>query len=246
CRMQNAEFPPEADPPLAERIHNSESVKYPLFHTDACQAPGALPLDVNKLGVDLMTINGSKIYGPKGVGVLYKKTDVKIQPLIFGGGQEAGLRSGTESVADIVGMAKALELAEKNREKESRRLAGLRDYFIKEIMGRISKVRLNGHPVLRLPNNINVSILDIEGESVILHLDELGIYASTGSACTSGSLEPSHVILALGLPYEYAHGSLRFTLGKRTTQKDIDDVLKVLPAIAEKLRLMSPVRIKMK
>lgn len=228
------------------RIKNSELAKYPLLHTDACQAPGALPVDVKKLGVDLMTVNGSKIYGPKGVGILYKNTDVKIQPLVFGGGQEMGLRSGTENVANIVGMARALELAEKSREKESRRLAALRDYFIKELIRRIHKVRLNGHPVLRLPNNVNVSILDIEGEAVILHLDELGICASTGSACASGSLEPSYVILALGLPYEYAHGSLRFTLGKRTIKADIDCVLKVLPGIVEKLRLISPVKVKMR
>ncbi len=219
---------------------------YPLFHTDACQAPGALDIDVKKLGVDLMTVNGSKIYGPKGAGVLYKKSEIKIQPLIFGGGQEMGYRSGTENVANIVGMARALELAEKSRESESRRLSGIRDYFIKELLRRIPKTRLNGHPARRLPNNVNVSVLDIEGEAVILHLDELGIYASTGSACTSGSLEPSHVILALGLGYEYAHGSLRFTLGKRNTKKEVDCVLKILPGIVEKLRLMSPVKAKMK
>lgn len=224
-------------------IRNSQ---FPVFHSDACQAPGALPLDVKKLGVDLLTVNGSKIYGPKGIGILYKKAGVKMQPLVFGGGQEMGLRSGTENVANIIGVARALELVEKNREKESRRLSALRDYFIRELARRVPKVRLNGHPTLRLPNNVNVSILGIEGEAVILHLDELGICASTGSACTSGSLEPSHVILALGLGYEYAHGSLRFTLGKRNTKKDIDYVLKVLPGIVEKLRLISPVKVKIR
>ena len=245
-RIKNSELRKNKGENSKFLIHNSKLTAYPLFHTDACQAPGALDIGVKKLGVDLMTVNGSKIYGPKGVGVLYKKSEVKIQPLVFGGGQEMGLRSGTENVANIVGMAKALELAEKKRKSESRRLAGLRDYFIRELIRRIPKTRLNGHPQKRLPNNVNVSILDVEGEAVILHLDELGIYASTGSACASGSLEPSHVILALGLGYEYAHGSLRFTLGKRNTKRDVDYVLKVLPGIVEKLRLMSPVRVKMR
>ncbi len=218
-----------------------------LFHTDACQAAGALDLDINRLHVDLMTINGSKIYGPKGVGVLYKKRDVKIHPLILGGGQEFNLRSGTENVAGIVGLAEALSLVQKDKEKENKRLIELRNYFWQKIQKNISKIKLNGPAIdvnlKRLPNNLNFSVLDIEGEAMLLYLDEKGIQASTGSACTSQSLEPSHVLLAIGRPHAIAHGSLRFTLGHSTTKKDIDYVLKALPPIVSKLRDMSPVRL---
>lgn len=223
----------------------SDSVLHtPYFHTDACQAAGYLDLDVNKLGVDLMTLNGSKIYGPKGIGILYVRKETGIQPIIFGGGQEKGFRPGTENVPGIVGFTKALELVQQNKDKEVKRLAELRNYLIKEIMATIPKVVLNGHPTKRLPNNVNISILDIEGEALILHLDKLGISASTGSACTSLSLEPSHVLLALGLPHEACHGSLRLTLGKKTTKKDVDYVLKVLPQVVENLRNISPIRLK--
>jgi len=221
------------------------AIKTPIyFHTDACQAAGYLDLDVQKLGVDLLTINGSKIYGPKGTGILYIRTGVKIDPIIFGGGQESGKRSGTENIAGIVGIAKALEIASKKRKKESQRESKLRDYFIKELFKSISKMVLNGHPIKRLPNNVNISILDIEGEAMLLWLDKYGIYVSTGSACDSQSLDPSHVIIALGRPYEYANGNLRFTLGRSTTKKDIDYVLKVLPKIVRELRRISPVRVK--
>lgn len=213
----------------------------PFFHTDACQAAGALNIQPNYLNVDLLTINGSKIYGPKGVGALFVRQGVRLQPIVLGGGQEMGIRSGTENVALIVGFSKALEIADAERERESARLTGLRDYFIAEIQKRIPKVILNGHPTKRLPNNINVSILDIEGEAALLYLDEKGIYVSTGSACTSTTLDPSHVILALGVPYEYAHGSLRFTLGRKTTKDDLDYVLSVVPGVVKKLRDMSPV-----
>jgi len=215
----------------------------PVFHTDACQAAGVLDLNVNKLHVDILSINGSKIYGPKGVGALYLKRGLKLQPLQFGGAQERGLRPGTENVVGIIGLAKALEIAQDKKDKENTRLTILRDKLIQGVLKNISKTRLNGHPTERLPNNINISFMDIEGEALLLHLDSLGIYASTGSACASTSLDPSHVIMALGVPYEVAHGSLRFTLGRDTTQEDIDYILKVLPPIVEKLRQISPVRV---
>lgn len=214
----------------------------PFLMTDACQAAGTLAMDVQKLGVDLLAMNGSKIYGPKGVGCLYVRKGVRMKPLIYGGGQENNLRSGTENVPGIIGLAKAFDLAQGEREKESARLIALRDYFIREVTIRVPKVVLNGHQEKRLPNNINISVLDIEGEAVVLYLDEKGIYISTGSACTSTTLDPSHVILALGRPYEYAHGSLRFTLGKRTTKEDLDYVLEVFPQVVEKLRKISPIR----
>ncbi|PIT86597.1 MAG: cysteine desulfurase NifS [Candidatus Magasanikbacteria bacterium CG10_big_fil_rev_8_21_14_0_10_43_6] len=221
--------------------------KYPYFHTDACQASGALSLDVEKLHVDLMTINGSKMYGPKGVGMLYKRRGINLKPLIIGGGQEMKMRSGTENVPGIVGFAKALELAQSGREAENIRLRDMRAYFWEQLKAHIPKIRLNGPPLsdetVRLPNNLNISILDIEGEALLLYLDEYGIICSTGSACTSESLDPSHVLLACGLPYEYAHGSLRFTLGKRNTKKDIDYVMNYLPAIVARLREISPVNL---
>lgn len=213
-----------------------------FFHTDACQAAGSLDMDVEKLGVDLLAFNGSKIYGPKGVGALYIRRGVRVKPIIYGGGQENNLRSGTENVPGIVGFAKAFELAQKEQEKENERLTELRDYLTGRLLKEIPKTVLNGHPTKRLPNNVNVSVLDIEGEGVILYLDAKGVYISTGSACTSTTLDPSHVILALGQPYEYAHGSLRFTLGKRTTKDDLDYVMEVFPGIVEKLRRISPVR----
>jgi len=211
------------------------------FHTDACQAAGALDIDVNRLKVSLLTLNGSKIYGPKGVGVLYIKKGIDIRPLMYGGEQERRIRPGTENVAGIAGLATALKLAQKEREKENKRLIGLRDYLIKELKKQIPKVKLNGDQKLRLPNNVNISILDIEGEALLLRLDMAGFAASSGSACTSGSLDPSHIILALGEPYEVAHGSIRFTLGKNTTKKELDKLLKVLPKIVKDLRAISPV-----
>jgi len=213
-----------------------------LFHTDACQAGGSLPINVKKLGVDLLTLNGSKIYGPKGVGCLYVKSGIRLEPIVYGGGQEMGIRSGTENVAGIIGFAKALELSQKNADKENKRLVSLRDRLIKGLT-RIPKCFLNGHPIKRLPNNVNVTILDVEGEAVTLFLNELGIYASTGSACTSKSLDPSHVITALGLPYEAAHGSIRFTLGHATTAKDIDFVIEVTNKVVEILRRISPLNL---
>jgi len=213
----------------------------PLFHTDACQAAGALTLNVKKLGVDLLTINGSKIYGPKGVGCLYKAKDIKLDPIIVGGGQENNLRAGTENVALIAGFGEALKLAEKLRLRESRRLKKLRDYLIKRILKIIPHSQLNGHPEKRLSNNINISIASIEGEALVLMLDKYGVFASTGSACASHDLNPSHVLLAMGLAPELAHGSLRLTLGRKTTKMDLDYVMKILPEIIYKLRKISSI-----
>lgn len=234
---------------IGELIKRLNAKRYTLnpkiyFHTDACQAAGALSLNINQLGVDLLTLNGSKIYGPKGTGILFARKGTPLKPIILGGGQEEGRRAGTENLAGIVGFTKALELVQKSRKKESARLTKLRNYLISGIEKKITKAVLNGHREKRLSNNVNISILDIEGEAVLLWLDKYGIYASTGSACDSQSLEPSHVILALGKPYEYAHGSLRFSLGKKTTKKDIDYLLKVLPKIVKKLRDISPIKIK--
>ena len=234
---------------LLERLNKTrleKNLPKIYFHTDACQASGVLDLDVKKLHVDLLTINGSKAYGPKGVGALYIKTGTIIGPIIDGGGQENNLRSGTENVPGIVGLATALELTNKSKTKENARLTKLRDQLIKGILKNIPKTILNGHPSKRLPNNVNISILDVEGEAMLLYLDEVGIQASTGSACTSTTLDPSHVIRALGCPYEVAHGSMRFTLGKYTTATDIKYVLKHLPEIVKHLRAASPVIVDMK
>jgi len=190
-----------------------------------------------------MTLNGSKIYGPKGIGMLYKKKSVKLVPLIHGGGQEFGMRSGTENVAFIAGFAEALRLVQKERFHESKRLIKLRKMLEDGIIKNIPKTFINGHPTKRLPNNANITISDIEGEAMMLYLNEFGICTSTGSACTSQSLDPSHVILACGLPYEVAHGTLRFTLGRKTTKEDIERIIKVLPDIVKTLRRISPVNI---
>lgn len=212
------------------------------FHSDACQAAGYLNLHVNDLSVDMLSLNGSKLYGPKGVGVLYARNGLSLEPLIFGGGQERGLRSGTENIAGIVGLATSLEIANSLSKKETLRLTKLRDYFIQKLTKDINKSTLNGHPIKRLPNNISISIYGIEGESAILYLDAKGIACSTGSACNSASLEPSHVITALGRPYEYAHGTLRFTLGRHTTKEEIDYTIDELKKVVKRLREMSAVR----
>ena len=219
--------------------------QYPLFHSDACQAPEYLDLDTKKLKVDLLTLNGSKIYGPKGIGMLFIRQGVPLEPILYGGSQERKFRPGTENVPAIVGFAEALNIAQQGREKESQRLEKLRDYFINRLLKEIPKTVLNGHPSERLPNNVNVSILDVEGEAVILYLDEYGISCSTGSACTSESFEPSHVILALGRPHAYAHGSVRFTMGRKTTKKEIDYTVEKLKEVVEKLRSISAVNIKL-
>jgi len=214
-----------------------------LLHTDACQAPGYLDLDVKKLGVDLMSLNASKAYGPKGIGLLFLRRGISLTPLIHGGGQERRLRSGTENVPSIVGFAKALEIAESKRVEEGKRLKRLSQRLISGVTTTIPKSFLNGHPTERLPNNANITFLDIEGEAALLYLDKEEICASSGSACTSKTLDPSHVILALGLPYEAAHGSLRFSLGRTTTEKGIDKLIKTLQKIVGDLRKISPVNL---
>lgn len=216
------------------------------FHTDACQASGYLDLDVKNLNVDMLTLNSSKVYGPKGVGLLYLKMGTVIEPLIHGGGQENNKRSGTENIPGIMAFAKALEIAQENRVEESKRLIVLRDKMIKKVIEKIPKVILNGHATKRLPNNVNLSFLDVEGEAILLYLDAKGVYASSGSACTSKTLDPSHVILAMGVPYEFAHGSIRFTLGKETTEEDVDYVVEVLPEIIQNLRNISPFNLDIK
>ncbi len=211
-----------------------------LFHTDACQGAEYLNLNVKELGIDLMTINGSKLYGFKGTGLLYKKKKVEIEPIIHGGKHEFGLRAGTENVTGIIAIAKALEIAEKEKKNETKRLEKLRDYMIKRILKEINKTKLNGSKK-RLPNNVNISFYGVEGESILLMLNEKRIMVSTGSACSSQSLEPSHVLMAIGLPHELSHGSIRFSLGKTTTKKDVDYTITELKKIIKKLRKMSPV-----
>ncbi len=225
---------------LAETIKKYRGDKhFPLLHTDACQAAGFLPLGVDRLGVDMMTLNGSKIYGPKGIGVLYKRKHVKIQPVIVGGDQEMHFRAGTENIALVVGFATALKISDENRKIESKRLTKLRDYFISELQKRIPNIILNGHTTERLPNNIHVSIPYIEGESILLMLDKYGIEISTGSACSASDLKASHVLRAIGQTAELAHGSIRFSLGKNTTTTELNQVLTVFPKIVEHLSQIS-------
>lgn len=211
------------------------------FHTDACQASEYLDLNVKKLGIDMMTLNGSKVYSFKGTGLLYKKKEIKIEALIHGGGQEGNFRSGTENVPGIISLAKALEIAEQEKKKESKRIAELRDYFIKKVEKEIPEAKLNGHRTKRLPNNINFSFAGTEGESLILYMNEEGVRLSTGSACSSKSLDPSHVLTAMGISHGVAHGSVRFSLGKATTKKDLDFVIEKLKEKAGFLREISPV-----
>ena len=210
------------------------------FHTDAVQAIGNIPIDVKVQNIDMLSLSAHKFYGPKGTGALYIRKGVKIDNLIHGGGQERRRRAGTENIAGIVGLGKAIELATADIDGHNRMIRAMRDRLLQGIMEKIPHANLNGHPEKRLPGNINVSFEFIEGESMLLWLDDEGICASTGSACTSGSLEPSHVLLATGLPVEISHGSLRLTLGDVNTDQDIDFVLEVLPKVVSKLRDMSP------
>ena len=212
---------------------------YPIFHTDACQAAGYLTLDVRSLGVDLMTLNGSKLYGPKGIGMLYRRRGVELNPVIVGGEQEGGLRSGTESVPLIVGFSEALGRADSMRESEAVRLSALRDYFIARILREVPGALLNGHRQRRLPNNVHISIPDVEGESLLLMLDDQGIAASTGSACSARDLKPSHVLAAIGQSEDLMHGSVRFSLGRSTDRQAIDRVMEVFPDIVARLSHMS-------
>ncbi|MCL0076067.1 cysteine desulfurase NifS [Dehalococcoidia bacterium] len=210
------------------------------FHTDAVQTAGHIPVNVDELGVDLLSMSAHKLYGPKGMGALYIRKGTRLVSFMHGGEQERRRRASTENVPGIVGFGRAAELAQSELGKESRRLISLRTQLIEGLLERIDRLTLNGHPTKRLPNNVNVSIEFVEGESILLNLDLEGIAASTGSACSSSSLEPSHVLLALGLPHELAHGSLRFTMGLYTTEEDIGRVLEVLPPVVARLRAMSP------
>jgi cysteine desulfurase len=210
------------------------------FHTDAVQTVGHIPVNVDELKVDLLSISAHKFYGPKGVGALYVREGTNLVPFIHGGGQEKKHRAGTENVPAIVGLGKAVEFAGRERDKEAERQAYLRDKLIKGLLEKIDHIRLNGHSMKRLPNNVNVIVDFVEGESLLLSLDSEGICASTGSACGMASPEPSHVLLALGVPPEQAHGSLRFTLGRENTETDVERVLEVLPGIVARLRAMSP------
>ena len=211
-----------------------------LFHTDAVQAVGHVPIDVEAMHIDLLSLSAHKFHGPKGVGALYVRKGVRLPALITGGGQERKKRAGTENVPGIVGMGVAIELAVAELAENTKAMCALRDRLISGMEARIPEIKLNGHRSQRLPNNVNFSIRYIEGESILLMLDLNGIAASSGSACTSGSLDPSHVLLAMGLTHEVAHGSLRLTLSRYTTPEEIDYVLEILPPIIEKLRAMSP------
>ncbi len=212
-----------------------------IFHVDAVQSFGKIPVNVDELGVDLLSVSGHKIYGPKGSGALYIRTGTRWRQTLFhGGAQERLRRAGTENIPGIVGLGKAVEIAINNMEEEAKRLGSLRDKLIEGVTGKFKNARLTGHPTMRLPNHASFLFKFIEGESIILSLDMKGIAASTGSACSSSSLEPSHVLLAMGIPPEEAHGSLRLTLGKDNTSEDVDYFLDVMKPIEEKLRNLSP------
>ena len=225
--------------PVAEigRIAHDHGV---LFHTDAVQAIGAVPIDVDGMGADLLAISAHKFGGPKGTGALYVRRGTRIGTFMDGGAQERGRRAGTENVPGIVGLGRAIELAVAGMPRNAARLSAMRDRLIRGVLDAIPDARLNGHPTERLANNVNVAFRYVEGESILLMLDALGIAASTGSACTSASLEPSHVLTACGLPHEEAHGSLRLTLGPGNTEDDVDYVLSVLPGVIGRLREISP------
>ena len=210
------------------------------FHTDASQSFGKIPIDVNKMNIDLLTASSHKMYGPKGAACLFIKENVKIEPLLHGGGHESGLRSSTVNVSAIVGFTRACKICEKEMKKEAEKQIKLRDKLIKGVLEKIEFSHLNGHPKKRLPNNTNFSFSFVEGESLVIQLDLLGIAGSTGSACSSAKLEPSHVLLAIGLKHEEAHGSLRLSLGRWTEAKDINFVLRILPGIIKRLRKISP------
>jgi len=211
-----------------------------VFHTDAVQTIGKIPIDVSKTGVDMLSLSGHKLHGPKGIGVLYIRKGTKFSPFIIGGHQEGGRRGGTENVASIIGIGKAFELAKEHLVKENTRVKNLRDKLETEILKRIPNTIINGDPENRLPNTTNISFEYVEGESILLMMDEFGICASSGSACTSGSLEPSHVLRAMGVPFTAAHGSIRFSLSIYNTEEEIDFIIEKLPPIIERLREMSP------
>lgn len=221
---------------ISQMVHRNNA----YLHVDAAAANGQVPIDVNDEGIDLLTISSNDMYGPKGVGALYIKKGIRLEPLIHGGGQERGLRSGTENLPGIVGFGKAAEIAKEEMPTESERLKKLRDKLIKGLLDPIPHSFLNGHSTKRLPNNAAVRYSFIEGESILLDLDMKGVAASSGSACTAKTLEPSHVLRAIGLKHEEAHGSLLFTLGRQNTGEDVDYVIRIMPEIVKRLREMSP------
>ena len=223
-----------------EEIEEIAEAKSIIFHSDAVQSAGKIPIDVKAIGVDLLSISAHKIYGPKGVGALYVKKGTRLEPIIHGGGHEKGLRSSTENIPGIVGLGKAAELAKARMSEDTTHLTNLCDRLIKATLSNIEESYLNGHPTKRLPNNAHFRFTGIEGEALILNLDERGIAASTGSACSSKKLLPSHVLMAIGLDEVQAHGSLRLTLGRENTKEDIEYVLEVLPETVKKLRAISP------
>ncbi|MEA5057322.1 MAG: cysteine desulfurase NifS [Anaerotignum propionicum] len=225
--------------PIAE-IGKLAHEKGILFHTDAVQAVGHVAIDVNEMNIDLLSMSGHKLGAPKGIGAIYIRKGIPILPLIFGGAQEKKKRAGTENIPGIVGLGKAVELAVSEMETETKRLIHLRDKLINGILEKVPHSRLNGHPTDRLPGNCNISFGYIEGESMLLLLDAMGVAASSGSACTSGSLDPSHVLMAIGLPHEIAHGSLRLTLDRGNTEEEVDFILEKIPDVVQKLRDMSP------
>jgi cysteine desulfurase len=214
--------------------------KNAYLHVDATAACGQIPIDVKSEGIDLLTLSSNDMYGPKGVGALYIKEGIRVEPLLHGGGQEKGLRSGTENLPGIVGFGKAAEIAKQEMRSNSEGLTKLRDKLIEGLLKPLPYAFLNGHPTKRLPDNVSVRYSFIEGESMLLSLDMMGVFASSGSACTSKTLEPSHVLLAIGLKHEEAHGSLMFTLGKENTQEEVDYVIGLMPGIVKRLRAISP------
>lgn len=225
---------------LIKEFRKKNKTAFPLFHVDACQAVEYLNLNVNHLNVDLLTFNGSKIYGPRGIGVLYVRNKINLEPLIFGGGQEQDRRAGTENLPAILGLAKAVSLIDK---KESERLSKLRDYFIEKLKSLLPKIKINGAvDSFRLPNNINISIPELDSENILLELDRYGIYAGSGSACTARSVEPSHVIKALAVDNRYLNGVIRFSLGRQTKKGDIDYVLSILPKVVKILKTRYPIK----
>lgn len=210
------------------------------FHTDAVQSVGKIPVDVNELNVDMLSLSGHKLYGPKGIGALYIKKGVRLEPILHGGGHEKGIRPGTENVAGVVGLGKACQIAEENLDQTAEYVTSIRDEIIEKVLSEVEQSYLNGNPTKRLPNNINFRFTGIEGESLVLHLDAKGIASSTGSACSSKKLEPSHVLMALGLKEVDAHGSLRLTLGKENKKEEIDYVVKSIKDAVDILRKLSP------
>lgn len=221
---------------LAEKVKE----KGGFFHTDAVQAAGKVPIDVKTVPVDMLVISGHKLHAPKGIGAIFIRKGVDLEPILHGGHQEEGMRAGTENVPYIVGLGKACELAMKYMEEENSRVRAMRDRLEEELLKRCPGAKLNGDKKMRLPNTTNISFEFIEGEAILLHLDESGIAASSGSACTTGSLEPSHVMMAMGIPYTFAHSSTRFSLSRYNTDEQIDKVIEVMPGIVEKLRGLSP------